>query len=319
MTMDILYFFLLSGSILVITMLLKTIIDHFNYKIQIDDSFKLKVKTDDSNDDEICFKNISLIRGYLDNNLKNRLTKKYDYVIKLSDYYDFTESKVNTINTISNCHKMICNYIFDSNITDQIIILCSMNTPRDYFDIVNYILVNNMNAYLEIMNINPSSENIKKCDIAKYRKRKIDYFTYSLKNDFTIKKILKTLTHTILTKDGEQKYNNKIQAVYNKENEEFESITSNISEEYRNDDLNVFFGLINNDESIDAKQYINNLQYYKIVENNYYKIIFFTYNVNKEFEKNYISYMPKYAFAVLENNVDMPINNFFKLADLLKN
>ena len=188
MTMDILYFFLLSGSILVITMLLKTIIDHFNYKIQIDDSFKLKVKTDDSNDDEICFKNISLIRGYLDNNLKNRLTKKYDYVIKLSDYYDFTESKVNTINTISNCHKMICNYIFDSNITDQIIILCSMNTPRDYFDIVNYILVNNMNAYLEIMNINPSSENIQKCDIAKYRKRKIDYFTYSLKNDFTIKK-----------------------------------------------------------------------------------------------------------------------------------
>ena len=51
MTMDILYFFLLSGSILVITMLLKTIIDHFNYKIQIDDSFKLKVKTDDSNAD----------------------------------------------------------------------------------------------------------------------------------------------------------------------------------------------------------------------------------------------------------------------------
>ena len=130
---------------------------------------------------------------------------------------------------------------------------------------------------------------------------------------------MKTLTHTILTKDGEQKYNNKIQAVYNKENEEFESITSNISEEYRNDDLNVFFGLINNDESIDAKQYINNLQYYKIVENNYYKIIFFTYNVDKEFENNYISYIPKYAFTVLENNVDMPINNFFKLADLLKN
>ena len=66
------------------------------------------------------------------------------------------------------------------------------------------------------------------------------------------------------------KYNNKIQAVYNKENEEFESITSNISEEYRNDDLNVFFGLINNDESIDAKQYINNLQYYVICLNYIY-------------------------------------------------
>ena len=49
------------------------------------------------------------------------------------------------------------NAIFSDDKVNDIVILCTMNTPRDYFDLVNYILANVFRK-VNILNINPCSD-----------------------------------------------------------------------------------------------------------------------------------------------------------------
>ena len=317
--LDFLYFILLSGSFFVITFFMRELIRYFNYDIDISDTLKLFVEPDKENDYEE--KTITIIRGYIDEHLKLCIKKKYDNVIALTDFYK-NDKTINNINKIANAHKSMYDYIFSNEKLGNVVILCTMNTPRDYFDLINYSLINNFRVKLNICNINPISDYLTRSMLIKYKKRKYDYFTYSINNDFSVKKIINTLSHTILGKNGDKKYKNKIILNINKENALYQKLNETIPKEYQMNEYQIGLGLTNleeNEMNEDIINYIEDISLKQVIDNQYYKLLLIDYKVKEEFEKyRSKSFIPPYGFVIMENSTNMPIDNFFKLPMLVK-
>ena len=318
---DFLYFVLLSGGIFIFTFFMNELIKYFSYDVNIADSIRLYVEPTLEN--KYLQKNISVIRGYIDDHLKKCIYKKYENVISLSDYYEKTKDK-SSIDLISDAHKLMYNAIFTNDNIKDVVILCTMNTPRDYFDLVNYILVNSFSAKVNILNINPCSDHLTRSSLVKYKKRKCDYFTYSLYNDFSIKKIMNTLTHTILDKHGQRKYSTQLQIDINKDDNIYSKIEEDIPPEYHMDNYNILFGMVNLKEEVDnkdlnIKDYLKEINFQKVIDNQYYKLLLFNYKLNDNIQENFSKKLiPKYAFCIVENNINMPIDNYFKIPELVR-
>lgn len=317
---DFLYFVLLSGSIFIFTFFMNELIKYFSYDVNVSDSIRLYVEP--TRENQYVQKNISVIRGYIDDHLKKCIYKKYENVVSLSDFYEKTKDK-NSIDLISDAHKLMYNAIFSNDKVNDIVILCTMNTPRDYFDLVNYILANSFSAKVNILNINPSSEYLTRSSLVKYRKRKHDYFTYSLYNDFSVKKIMSTLTHTILDKHGYKKYNNQLQMEISADDDLYNEIQNEVPEEYHMDTYDIRFGMVNlvgvDNKEINLRDYLEEIKFEKAIDNQYYKLLLFNYKLKDSIQENFSKKLiPKYAFCIVENNINMPVENYFKIPELVR-
>lgn len=317
---DFLYFVLLSGSIFIFTFFMNELIKYFSYDVNVSDSIRLYVEP--SRENQHIQKNISVIRGYIDDHLKKCIYKKYENVVSLSDFYEKTKDK-GSIDLISDAHKLMYNAIFSDDKVNDIVILCTMNTPRDYFDLVNYILANSFSAKVNILNINPCSDYLTRSSLVKYRKRKHDYFTYSLYNDFSLKKIMNTLTHTILDKHGYKKYNNQLQMEISADDSLYNEIQDDVPEEYHMDTYNIRFGMVNlvgvDNKEINLRDYLEEIKFEKAIDNQYYKLLLFNYKLKDSIQENFSKKLiPKYAFCIVENNINMPIENYFKIPELVR-
>jgi hypothetical protein len=317
---DLLYFVLLSGSIFIFTFFMNELIKYFSYDVNIADSIRLYVEPNREN--KYLQKNISVIRGYIDDHLKKCIYKKYENVVSLSDFYEKTKDK-SSIDLISDAHKLMYNDIFSNDKVNDIVILCTMNTPRDYFDLVNYILANSLSAKVNILNINPCSDYLTRSSLVKYKKRKCDYFTYSLYNDFSVKKIMKTLTHTILDKHGQIKYSTQLQIEINKDDSLYNKIEEEVPEKYHMDNYNIRFGMVNlegvDNKELNVRDYLEEIKFEKAIDNQYYKLLLFNYKLNDNVQENFSKKLiPKYAFCIVENNINMPIGNYFKIPELVR-
>jgi len=117
--------------------------------------------------------------------------KKYEINKELSEY-NYNKFNIRKINL---ANASIITKILDEK-PNECLIIQNMNKPRDYFEIVASLLVNNLNATISIMTLNEP---------------KI-YFA----NDFTVRNILKSGSHIFYEKRGVKK-NFKIYSVFSME------------------------------------------------------------------------------------------------------
>ena len=67
-------------------------------------------------------------------------------------------------------------------------------------------------------------------------------------------------------------------------------------------------------KEINLRDYLEEIKFEKAIDNQYYKLLLFNYKLKDSIQENFSKKLiPKYAFCIVENNINMPIENYFKI------
>lgn len=114
---------------------------------------------------------------YLRGPLKKCRQYSLDYELKINNYSKFD------VEIINKCHCDIIQKIM-INKEKECLIVQNMSKPRDYYELVAYLLVNNINSVITILSI--------------------EYNNVFFMEDFTIKNILKSGSHIFYSKNNKK-------------------------------------------------------------------------------------------------------------------